>query len=110
MASSSRPSRHSASARRKKWIKAQLERAVALLEQSRESGDLELSASARSIPDTLLCSGRTTTGPFDTASLPRPIRPSAGGWVLEQGEAAGVLGGREDFRALLARLAELEAQ
>ena len=30
--------------------------------------------------------------------------------VLEQGEAAGVLGGREDFRALLARLAELEAQ
>lgn len=32
-----------------KWIKAQLERAVALLEQSRESGDLELSASARSM-------------------------------------------------------------
>lgn len=30
--------------------------------------------------------------------------------VLEQGKAAGVLGDREDFRALLARLAELEAK
>lgn len=42
---------------------------------------------------------------ISTAYLARNLRT-----VLEQGESAGLLGDREDFRALLTRLAELEAQ
>ena len=42
---------------------------------------------------------------ISTAYLARNLRT-----VLEQGESAGLLGDREDFRALLARLGELEAQ
>lgn len=42
---------------------------------------------------------------ISTAYLARNLRT-----VLEQGEAVGLLGDREDFRALLARLAELEAK
>ena len=42
---------------------------------------------------------------ISTAYLARNLRT-----VLEQGESAGLLGDREDFRALLARLAELEAK
>ena len=42
---------------------------------------------------------------ISTAYLARNLRT-----VLEQGESAGLLGDREDFRALLTRLAELEAK
>ena len=45
------------------------------------------------------------TSGISTAYLARNLRT-----VLEQGESAGLLGDREDFRALLTRLAELEAQ